>query len=96
MKYNRASLEDTVRVAKQLKRMSFVHATAYGYTIAKTAPPANQRYIKIDEKGNVFYHEPTFIVKTMGVIGTGYKPYIDKDKHEPETIAEHFFRLDND
>lgn len=72
MKYNRANLEDTVRVAKQLKGMSYVYATAYGYIIAKSAPPFdNQRYIRIDEQGNIFYHEPTFVVDIIGSLVKG-------------------------
>ena len=32
--------------------------------------------------------------KNATVIGTGYKPYIDKDKHEPETISEMIMHTD--
>ena len=68
MKYNRADLDDTVRIAKKLNKQSYVFATANGYTIGNSPPPANQRYIRIDGQGNMFYHKPTFIVDVVGRI----------------------------
>jgi hypothetical protein len=67
MKYKRGDLEDSVRVAKVLKQPSFIYATGNGFTISKSPPPfANQRYVRVDEQGNIFYHEPTFEVDLIG------------------------------
>ena len=33
--------------------------------------------------------------RTATVIGTGYKPYINKDKHEPETMSEMVYDKDS-
>ncbi len=51
MRYNRADLDDTMRVARLVTKRDggrrFVYATACGYIISQTAPPCTQNYYRI-------------------------------------------------
>ena len=53
MRYNRANLDETMRAAQWVAARDghtrFVYATAYGFTISMTSPPAIQRYYRISQ-----------------------------------------------
>jgi len=68
MRYNRADIGSAIKAAQKLNKMSYVFATANGFTIAKSPPPANQRFVRVSKEGNIFYHEPTFLVDIIGGI----------------------------
>ena len=55
MKYNRASLDDTIRVAKLLAAKSqkpkFVFATGCGYKIGTQIPPFAIKYMSVNPNG---------------------------------------------
>jgi len=60
MRYNRGSLDDTMRVAKATSagKVLYVFATACGFTISKTPPPFTQRHYvvrdgKVSEAGGI-------------------------------------------
>ena len=66
VRYNRGNIQDCITKASQLKTHCFVVATGYGFTITKIQPPSNQRYCEFNSKGQMHYHEPTFIADIVG------------------------------
>jgi len=68
VRYNRADILDCINKASQLKTHCFVVATANGYIITKIQPVCNQRYCEFNDKGEMHYHEPTFLVDVVGRI----------------------------
>ena len=59
MKYNRASLDDTLRVAKSLASKSdkprFVFVTGCGYKIDTQVPPFALKYFSVCPNGEIFH-----------------------------------------
>ncbi len=56
-RYNRASLDDTIRAARSRYRNEgytwtlYIYATAYGYTISTSPPPATQQHVVVYPDG---------------------------------------------
>lgn len=53
VRYNKASLVDTISAAKRLQseRTLYIFATCYGFTIHKQKPPFTQAYIAVTPDG---------------------------------------------
>ena len=59
MIYNKANLDDTLRVAKILAAKNdkprFVFATGYGYTIGNQIPPFSMKYYSVNPDGRILH-----------------------------------------